>query len=824
MGYGNRKREAKQIPLEGIVTMGEKNGENRSKHINAETPAADPLQRIQRIERIFELAESRVGIGYYEVDVTTEKWDRSPGVDRIFGIEALTPVDTAIAGSFIHPADIGRLTNDYYHLQQAGENIEADYRIIRQNDKQERTIRCWWTLERDLSGKPVRVGGFIKDITEQQQAEKATREIQKRLENIIEFLPDAVVVIDKKKKVIAWNRACEAMTGVPKAAMLGLGDYTYAEPFYGERRPMLIDLLDEPDSPVKSRYLYVSQQAEVLQAETITERIRDGRKIHVWCSASPLYDDEGRRFGSIEVIRDITQQKVLEQALLESEESIRVWVESAPEGIYVQRDGKFVFINLAMLKLMGATKPEDLLGTPFMDRVAPESHKYVLERIRFQQNTGATAPAMEQEYLRLDGSKVPVETTAVMVQFQGKKAHLVFVRDRTERKRAEEEKRKLEEQLRQTQKLEAVGKLAGGIAHDFNNLLCAITGYADLMRWDLKKDDPLAKNLGEIITCSQRAVELTRQLLAFSRKQVLEPRLLDLNQVLLNLENMLHRLIGEDIELTLALTPNCGLVKADPGQIEQTIVNLLVNSRDAMPEGGKVTIETSLVQLDESYAKQHIGTIAGPHILLAVTDTGCGMDADTQARIFEPFFTTKEKGKGTGLGLATVYGIVKQSGGNIWCYSEPGKGTSFKVYLPVAAQGAPPALQSRKETDPQRGTETILIAEDDNAIREIASALLRRAGYSVLPAANGGEALLACKNFPDTIHLLVTDVIMPGMSGKMLAKHLQELRPDLKVLFTSGYTDNAIVHHGVLDEGTPFLQKPYNRETLTRKVREVLDS
>jgi two-component system, cell cycle sensor histidine kinase and response regulator CckA len=344
------------------------------------------------------------------------------------------------------------------------------------------------------------------------------------------------------------------------------------------------------------------------------------------------------------------------------------------------------------------------------------------------------------------------------------------------------------------------------------------------MRYELKKEDPLSQKVDQIAKCSERAAGLTRQLLAFSRKQVLEPKVLNLNQVVSDVEKMLCRLIGEHIELSTALSPDLGRVKADPGQIEQVIVNLAVNSRDAMPDGGKLTIETSNVVLDENYAAQHVASVPGAYVMIAVTDTGCGMDETTETRIFEPFFTTKEKGKGTGMGLATVYGIVKQSGGNIWCYSELGKGTTFKVYLPqVADMGASPLVPQREGAKTVSGTETILIAEDEETILEIASEMLTIAGYSVIPAMNGGEALLACRNFKGEIHLLITDVIMPHMSGKQLVQSLLELRPGLKILYTSGYTDDSIVHHGFLEEGTPFLQKPFNMEALTRKVREVLD-
>jgi two-component system cell cycle sensor histidine kinase/response regulator CckA len=468
---------------------------------------------------------------------------------------------------------------------------------------------------------------------------------------------------------------------------------------------------------------------------------------------------------------------------------------------------------------------EDVLDKSFVDCFVPQAHRAAfIEQIETA-FSGSTMRDFESTVRLADGSERTLVWNAQRIMRASGivEGVLLIGNDITARRSAEKQRAQMEDQFRQAQKMEAIGQLAGGVAHDFNNILSAIMGYSDLMRLQLKKDDPLMEKVDQIVKCSDRAAWLTRQLLAFSRKQVLEPKVLNLNQVVSNVEKMLHRLIGADIELVTALAPDLGRVKADPGQIEQVIVNLVVNSRDAMPDGGKLTIETANVVLDENYAQQHVASVPGHYVMIAVSDTGCGMDEATMTRIFEPFFTTKEKGKGTGLGLATVYGIVKQSGGNIWCYSEPGKGTTFKVYLPQVMDEVPAAVPQKKGAKTACGTETILIAEDEETIRELASEMLSIAGYKVIPAANGGEALLACKNFKGTIHLLLTDVVMPQMSGKQLVQSLLELRPGLKVLFTSGYTDDAIVHHGFLDEGTPFLQKPFNMDTLTRKVRDVLD-
>jgi PAS domain S-box-containing protein len=385
------------------------------------------------------------------------------------------------------------------------------------------------------------------------------------------------------------------------------------------------------------------------------------------------------------------------------------------------------------------------------------------------------------------------------------------------------QRRQLEQQYHQAQKMEAVGRLTAGIAHDFNNLLTAINGFTQLMRFDLPPEDPRDEMLEKILASGRRAADLIRQLLVFSRKQVVDLQVFDLNDVVPEMDKMLRRIIGEDIELRAALGRDLWLVKADPAQIEQIIVNLAVNARDAMPEGGRLTIETANVVLDEGYTATHLHTQPGEHVLLSVSDTGVGMSEEVQARIFEPFFTTKEAGKGTGLGLATVFSIVKQAGGSIWVYSEENVGSTFKIYLPRTHEEVYVAAPPRAPADLPGGDETILLVEDDSGVRELTRRVLTGRGYSVLEAQDGQEAMLVSTHHPGPIHLLLTDVIMPGISGRALASRLARARPDLRVLFMSGYSDEAIVHHGVLEEGVAFLQKPFSAAALTGKVRQVLD-
>jgi signal transduction histidine kinase len=381
----------------------------------------------------------------------------------------------------------------------------------------------------------------------------------------------------------------------------------------------------------------------------------------------------------------------------------------------------------------------------------------------------------------------------------------------------------LERQLAQAQKMEAVGRLAGGVAHDFNNLLGVISGYGELTRQKLGDGHALSSKLDEILKAAGRAAGLTRQLLAFSRRQVLQPTVLDLNGLVLDVEKMLGRLIGEDVRLATTLDPDLGRVKADAVQLEQVLMNLAVNARDAMPDGGRLTLETRNVELDQAYAAGHAPIPPGSYVMLAVSDTGTGMDAETQARAFEPFFTTKGVGQGTGLGLSTVYGIVKQSDGFIWCYSEPGHGTTFKIYLPRVEEAVEP-VRKAPAAPPKKGTETLLLIEDDEALRELLCETLAEGGYTVLVADGGSKAFAIAGEYSGAIDMIVTDVIMPGENGREVAAQVRSLRPEADVLFMSGYTDDAIARHGVLDAGTHFLSKPFPPNALLRKVREVLDA
>ena len=525
------------------------------------------------------------------------------------------------------------------------------------------------------------------------------------------------------------------------------------------------------------------------------------------------------RFVSTQVAMAIERTRA-EAELRASEARLKAILDAALDAV-ITMDGDGVVRSWSpQAERVFSWPASEAIGRKLSTTIIPPRYREAHERGLAHFLATGVGPVLNQRTeitgLRRDGNEIPVELTITPVRVEGSWLFSAFVRDISEQ-------RLLENQLRQAQKMEAVGRLAGGIAHDFNNLLTAILGSTDLALETLTPSAPERADMEEVRKAGLRAGELTRQLLAFSRQQVLAPQVLDLNALVAELEKLLRRLIGEDVELRTALAPDLGAVKADPGQLEQVIANLAVNARDAMPTGGRLTIETSNVVLGDSYAEQHFPVQPGSYVLLAVSDTGTGMDAETKSRIFEPFFTTKEKGKGTGLGLAMVYGVVKQSGGYIWVYSEPGQGTAFKIYLPRVREAPEPARPRPAATAPQRGSETVLLVEDDEMVRQLTRRTLASRGYTVLAAAEGHDALRLVEGHQGRVDLLITDVVMPGMSGREVAQRVTAVRPAIKVLYLSGYTDDAIVRHGVLDPGVAFLQKPFTPDTFTRKVREVLD-
>jgi len=520
---------------------------------------------------------------------------------------------------------------------------------------------------------------------------------------------------------------------------------------------------------------------------------------------------------SSELLAEVKQRALVQQALQLSEQRYRLLAETAPIGILLTNEqGMVIDANTQALRMFGYDRGE-LIGQS-IEMLLPErfrcSHEGQRSSYMKERHARPMAVGRELTARRKDGTEFAVEIAlAPLATDDGVLVSSTIV-DITERK-------KMEEQRRLSQRMEAIGKLSGGVAHDFNNLLAVILGCSDVLLDALPPDHPATRKIEMIRKAGASAVDLTRQLLAFSRQQMLQPRVLDLKETVERTQALLRRLIGENIEFTISLDPSLGRVKADPGQIEQVLLNLVINARDAMPQGGRLTIEACNVEMDDTYKGEHQVVIPGRYVVLGVQDTGCGMDRDTQARIFEPFYTTKELGKGTGLGLATVYGIVKQSGGYIWVYSELNQGTLFKVYLPRVDESVQPA-KKEPEAVVLESCKTILLAEDSVSLREMAREYLASLGYVVLEAASGREALQKAKEFDGPIHLLLTDVVMPEMSGPELARHVMALRPEIKVIFTSGYTNDAIARQGVLDPAVAFIQKPYRPKALALKIQEVL--
>jgi PAS domain S-box-containing protein len=667
-------------------------------------------------------------------------------------------------------------------------------------------------LTRELAEMGQRIAEIEKTEPERRRREEEIKSTLSLLNATLESTADGILVVDTGGKIVSFNRKFAQMWHIPDSIIASRDD--------NEALAFVLGQLKDPqDFLAKVRELYNKLAAESFDVL----EFKDGRIFERYSQPQRIGE---RVVGRVWSFRDVTEHRRAEEALTKSQNKYIDLYENANDMIFtLDLLGNFTSINRAAYTSFGY-RLEELLGKSLQGVVTPESYKYamaILQRAVAENSDLMEIQPWEFEGFKKDGTKVLLEVRARLILEGGNITGIqAIARDITERKQAEEEKAFLQEQLRQSQKMEAIGRLAGGIAHDFNNLLTIIGGYSALSLLELKEGDPLKGNIRAVQKATERAANLTRQLLAFSRRQAMEMKVLDLNATLRDMDKMLRRVIGEDIKLVIHLAEDLGRAKTDPGQIEQVIMNLVVNARDAMPDGGRLTIETANVELDEVYAHGHVGIKPGRYLMLSVSDTGAGMTRELKERVFEPFFTTKETGKGTGLGLSTVYGIVKQSEGSIWVYSEPGKGTAFKIYLPRVDEPIE-VFKEKLVKDLPRGSETVLVVEDEEEVRKLAVQILQRQGYKVMEAPQGGDALLICEQHQNHVHLMLTDVVMPGMSGHQLAKRLKSLQPEMKVLYMSGYTDNAIVQHGVRVEGADYISKPFTVDALARKVREVLD-
>ena len=643
--------------------------------------------------------------------------------------------------------------------------------------------------------------GIVRDVSGRQKIEEELRQSNQKYVRMIQSSPDAITLRTlPERRYLEVNEGFCRMTGYTAEEVIGKTSAelnVWADP---EQRGTTLQKVLREGEVHEEEFRFRTKSGEIRFGQLAAVKVAVGNQ---QCMLS--------------VSRDITEKKRAEEELRRSEANFRSLVHDAPFGILkVTLEGRILQANPALVNMLGYASEEEVCGLNMERDVYHDPRQR--QRLIDEHSQKEDFHNVEVQWKRKDGNVITalLNGRRVAGPDHAQTYYEEFAEDITQR-------RILERQLFQSQKMEAIGRLAGGIAHDFNNLLGVILGHTEILEGSAGRDRRLQRSVEAIQSATQRAAALTTQLLAFSRKQMVEPRILDLNAAVREIEKLLRRVIGEDIELMIRLQSG-GTIQIDPGQLDQIFMNLVVNARDAMPNGGKLIVETSAVTLDNSYVGQHLGAAAGPFVLLSISDTGCGMDQETLSHIFEPFFTTKEKGKGTGLGLSTVYGIVKQCGGYIMAYSEPGRGTTFKVYFPHVS-GLPEAPRpSSGRTEVPGGKETVLLVEDETALRELTRGLLETAGYTVLEAANVEDAIRLAESAHRKIDLLLTDVVMPGMDGHELSRRLTSSCPSLKVLYMSGYTDDVIVHKGVLNRGTTLLQKPFGRAGLLGKVRQVLDS
>jgi two-component system, cell cycle sensor histidine kinase and response regulator CckA len=747
-------------------------------------------------------------------NITDAFWITSPDMETLYyvsagyqltwgrSIESFSLVRRQWADSII-PEDRERVFAVFAELRENLSEISVEYRIARP-DGAVRWIHDRGFQIRDIHGRLVRLTGIASDITERKHADEELKRRETEIRLLFDLTPAMIFFKDTENRILRVNKRCAERLGITLESI-------------GEKGPAAAYPKDDAK--------FYEDDSEVIRSGSprlgIIETVRDwkGRELWVQTDKVPVFDKDGKVIGIVVMCQDITKRKLAEEALLllnsavlQSKESILI------TDAEINFPGpRIVFANPAFTKMSGYTVEEVIGKTPRILQ-GPRTDKDVMCRLRQNLERGEAFEGEVVNY-RKDGTEFDLEWQVAPIRNADETIthFLAMQRDISARKR-------LETQLVQSQKMETVGKLAGGIAHEFNSIMTAIIGQSELLLGDLPEASPLTQNVTEISKAATRAATLTRQLLAYGRKQFLQPEILDLNRLIESMEAMFFHLMGRDVDTQIRPAVGLHSVKADAGQIEQVIMNMAINAHDAMPNGGKLMLETADVTFDQESVVRYPELNHGDYVMLAITDNGIGMSADVKARVFEPFFSTKEVGQGTGLGLSTCYGIIKQSGGHISVYSEPGRGTTFKIYLPQVVQQLNVSIQRPGSPGLPRGTETILLVEDDPALLEMAASLLRRLGYTVLAAANGIEALsLKQQRNVGHVDLLFTDLVMPHMGGKELSERVRATNPYTRVLFTSAYTENAVIHQGALNQGLSLLQKPFTPSALAHKLREVLD-
>ncbi|ABW69071.1 PAS domain S-box protein [Desulfosudis oleivorans] len=749
---------------------------------------------------LLQIAGETAGFGGWDVDLKTyiSTWS-----DTVADIHEMPhgyapPVEEGI--KFYAPEWRERITRVFTDCAQKGIPYDEEMEILTSKGKRV-WVRTIGRSVKDENGRIIKVQGSFQDISEHKRTEGKLKEQAQLFKAVSDNMFDLVALTDLEGNFI-FVGASHNILGYDIDSLIGRNVLEFVHPEDVQQVSVSFrDFLSTGDDSRKVEYRYRCADESYLWFETVGRFVRD---------------DNGDLKGIVFSTRDVTERRRIEQELKESEERFRALHNASFGGIAIHDKGLILECNQGLSEITGYTYDE-LIGMQGLSLISDGTRDKVVRNI----NAGYEKP-YEAEGVRKNGGIYPLRLEARNIRYKGKDVRVVEFRDITENKRAEKEKEHLEAQLSHAQKMESVGRLAGGVAHDFNNMLNVILGYTELALQNMDKDDPLYNDLTEILDAARRSSDITRQLLAFARRQTIAPRTIDLNETVEGMLKMLRRLIGEDIDLAWEPSSGLWLVNMDPAQVDQVLANLLVNARDAIDGVGRVTIETDNAVLDEAYCADRPGFVPGEFVLLAVSDSGCGMDKNTMDNLFEPFFTTKTVGKGTGLGLATVYGIVRQNEGFITVHSEPGQGTTFKIYLPRHVGDAVfEPLFTEPETPLGTG-QTVLVVEDEEAILRLADKMLTGMGYTVLTAPGPAAALELAKQHTGPIDLLITDVVMPEMNGRDLAKKLREGYPDLRVLFMSGYTANVIAHRGILDRGVQFIQKPFNKSDLARKVREAL--